>query len=152
VSPPAAATLRVRRAGAADADAVAGLEAQIFGDDAWSRASVSEELSNPSRQALVAVDDAGAVRGYVMVLGVGDVADLQRIAVAPGWRRRGVAGALLGACDVSAFARVLLEVRADNVAAIAFYRRHGFAQTSSRRGYYADGADAVVMQRPAGAD
>jgi [ribosomal protein S18]-alanine N-acetyltransferase len=88
------------------------------------------------------------VRGYVMVLGAGDVADLQRIAVAPGWRRRGVAGALLGACDVSAFARVLLEVRADNAAAIAFYRRHG----SSRRGYYADGADAVGMQRPAGAD
>jgi ribosomal-protein-alanine N-acetyltransferase len=82
------------------------------------------------------------------VLGLGDVADLQRIAVAETHRRRGVAAALLGACDLSAYGRVVLEVRADNEAALAFYCRHGFTEVSRRRGYYADGADAVEMQRP----
>jgi [ribosomal protein S18]-alanine N-acetyltransferase len=38
-------------------------------------------------------------------------------------------------------------VRADNLAAIAFYRREGFAEIARRRSYYVDGTDAVVMQR-----
>lgn len=137
----------VRPATRADAGAVAALEAAVFGDDAWSGDSVLQELTHPLRQAYVAVDEAGEVCGYVVVLGVGDVADLQRIAVADARRRRGVATALLGACDLSAYERVVLEVRADNESARAFYRRHGFAEISRRRGYYADGGDAVVMAR-----
>ena len=139
---------RVRPATQDDLDAVAALEAALFGDDAWSRDSVRQELTHPLRQAHVAVDDAGEVCGYVVVLGLGDEADLQRIAVTVAHRRRGVAAALLGACDLSSYRRVVLEVRADNGAALEFYRRHGFAEISRRRGYYAESADAVVMQRP----
>jgi ribosomal-protein-alanine N-acetyltransferase len=148
VSADNAVASRVRPATEADIDAVAALETALFGDDAWSRDSVLHELTHPLRQAYVAVDDAGEVCGYVVVLGVGDVADLQRIAVADAQRGRGVAATLLGACDLSAFERVVLEVHAGNAAALAFYRRHGFAEISRRRGYYADGSDAVVMQRP----
>lgn len=139
---------RVRRATEADVDAVTALERAIFGDDAWSRDSVLHELTQSLRQAYVAVDEAGEVCGYVVVLGVGDVADVQRVAVADAHRRRGVAAALLEACDLHVHARVVLEVRADNEAALAFYGRNGFAEISRRRGYYADGEDAVVMQRP----
>jgi [ribosomal protein S18]-alanine N-acetyltransferase len=130
----------------ADVDAVAALEADIFGADAWSPASVREEVTAASRQCFVAVED-GEIRGYVVVRDAGDVADLQRIAVAPAMRRRGLAAQLLRRCDVSAYDRTLLEVRADNVAAIAFYRREGFSEIARRRTYYADGTDAVVMQR-----
>jgi ribosomal-protein-alanine N-acetyltransferase len=139
---------RVRPATEADVDAVAELEQAIFGDEAWSRDSVLHELTQSLRQAHVAVDEVGEIFGYVVVLGVGDVVDLQRVAVADTHRRRGVAAALLDACDLHAHARVMLEVRADNEAALAFYRRNGFAEISRRRGYFADGADAVVMQRP----
>jgi [ribosomal protein S18]-alanine N-acetyltransferase len=141
-------TAVVRKATGSDVDGVAALESAVFGGDAWSRDSVLQELTSPLRQVYVAVDARGDVRGYVVVLGLGDVADLQRIAVAETHRRRGVAAALLGACDLSAYGRVVLEVRADNEAALAFYCRHGFTEVSRRRGYYADGADAVEMQRP----
>jgi [ribosomal protein S18]-alanine N-acetyltransferase len=136
----------IRPATDADVDAVAALEAEIFGADAWSPASVREELTAASRQCFVVVGDGG-IRGYVVVGDGGDVADLQRIAVTPAMRRRGLAARLLRRCDVSTYDRTLLEVRADNVAAIAFYRSQGFTETTRRRSYYADGTDAVVMQR-----
>jgi [ribosomal protein S18]-alanine N-acetyltransferase len=139
----------VRMATAREADAVADLEGAIFGTDAWSSASLREELTHPAREAMVAVGDDGRVCGYVVVVGAGETADLRRIAVTPPWRRRGVASALLRACDLSAYQRVLVEVRADNAPALAFYRRHGFAEVARRGAYYADGTDAVVMQRPA---
>ena len=139
---------RLRAATTDDVDAVAALEEQVFGADAWSRDGVHDEITGPLRQAVVAVDEDAQVCGYVVVLGVAEVADLQRIVVAPAYRRRGVGSALLGACDLSAHERVVLEVRADNHPALAFYRLHGFAEMSRRRAYYADGTDAVVMQRP----
>ncbi len=43
---------------------------------------------------------------------------------------------------------VLLEVRADNPRAQALYRRFGFAQIHTRRRYYRDGVDALIMQLP----
>jgi [ribosomal protein S18]-alanine N-acetyltransferase len=136
----------IRPATDADVDAVAALEVEIFGTDAWSPASVRAEVAAASRQCFVAVDD-GEIRGYVVVRDAGDVADLQRIAVTPPMRRRGLGARLLRHCDVSAHERTLLEVRADNVAAIGFYRREGFTEIARRRAYYADGSDAVVMQR-----
>lgn len=137
---------QVRRATAADVDAVAALEQQIFAGDAWSHASVLEELTGALRQAYVAVDGTDAVCGYVVLLGLGDVADLQRIVVRRSHRRRGVATALLGACDLSGLQRVVLEVRADNHAAREFYHRRGFTEVARRRRYYADGTDALVLE------
>jgi [ribosomal protein S18]-alanine N-acetyltransferase len=133
---------------AAEADAVAGLEREIFGADAWSQGSVHAELTGESRQAMVAVGGDGHVCGYVVVVTAGDTAEMRRIAVTRGRRRCGVATALLRACDLSRHERVQLEVRADNAAALGFYGRHGFAEVSRRCGYYADGTDAVVMERP----
>ena len=39
----------------------------------------------------------------------------------------------------------MLEVAASNMAAIALYERLGFRQVGRRKGYYADGEDACLM-------
>ena len=54
-------------------------------------------------------------------------------------------------CKVAGAERVLLEVREDNHAAIAFYQKHGFEQIAVRKNYY-DNHDmtkthALIMQR-----
>jgi ribosomal-protein-alanine N-acetyltransferase len=76
-------------------------------------------------------------------------AELLRVAVHPGSRRCGLARALiqegltrLERMDVQA---CFLEVRVDNTPAITLYESLGFAGIGLRRGYYRDGADAMVF-------
>ncbi len=139
--------MTVRPATRDDVAAVLGLEQLLFGGDAWSEQSVREELLGPRRRAVVACDPD--VVGYAVIVEVGDLTDLQRVAVHPSYRRRGVARDLLAA--VAPTGPLLLEVGAHNAAALAFYAAEGFTEIDRRRRYYRDGSDAVVMARNDGA-
>lgn len=140
----------IRTAAAADARALAALEAAAFGAEAWSESGLRDELARADR--IVLVDrDVDTVTGYVDVSVAADVADLLRVAVDRAARRHGRATALIDAATVEAARRgaerMLLEVAADNDPALALYQRHGFVELVRRRGYYAGGRDAVVMER-----
>jgi ribosomal-protein-alanine acetyltransferase len=139
----------LRVAEATDVDAVAELEATTFGPDAWSAAVVAEELAAPGRSWLVATDGQELV-GYAVTWTVDEVADLQRVVVAPAARRRGLATRLLRELTHDAAGRgarrVLLEVSAANHAALGCYDRLGFRPIDRRPAYYRDGSDAVVHQ------
>jgi ribosomal-protein-alanine N-acetyltransferase len=142
----------IRPAVPADAVAVADLELDNLGADAWSEqlvaAGVNGEL--PTVTYLVAEVD-GTVVGHAAASVVADIAELQRIAVDAGHRRTGLATALLEGVLSLARAggadRVLLEVREDNDGALAFYAAAGFTEIDRRRRYYRDGATAVVLLR-----
>jgi ribosomal-protein-alanine N-acetyltransferase len=139
----------VRVATEADVPAVAALDAAVFGVDAWSGQQVREELTGDGRRAWVAGEP---VVGYAVTWRSGDVVDLNRIAVRPEDRGRGVARQLLDAALEASRAdradRVLLEVAATNTAALALYASAGFVEIDRRRRYYRDGTDAVVMRLP----
>ncbi len=138
----------LRPAGAGDVAAVSALEEQLFRADAWSVGSVREELLGERRVAVVACE-GDVVVGYAVTVAAGDVVDLQRVAVHPGRRRRGLARRLLDAAlERTRGDRVLLEVSAANQAALGFYAAEGFAEIDRRPRYYRDGSDAVVMSRP----
>ncbi len=144
--------VRVRRAAAGDAAAVTDLEETCLGHDAWSAGLLAEVVAGevPTVHALVA-EAGGAVVGYAAGSLVADVAELQRLAVLPGHRRRGTAGLLLDrllalARDAGAV-RLLLEVREDNTGALGFYAAAGFAEVGRRPRYYRDGEAAVVLER-----
>ena len=141
----------VRTAAPADVEAVSRLEGECLGVDAWSEGLVDEGINGtlPTVVYLVAeVHDE--VVGHAVVSTAGDIAELQRIAVHAAHRRSGVASALLA--EVVKVAgrteadRLLLEVREDNQAALAFYAGSGFTEIDRRPRYYADGATAVVLR------
>ena len=79
-----------------------------------------------------------------------DEGNLDNIAVAPAYRRQGVAAALIEtllrrARELS-LACVMLEVRQSNAPAIALYESFGFAPVGKRKGYYEKPReDAVLM-------
>jgi [ribosomal protein S18]-alanine N-acetyltransferase len=125
------------------------LERGLFPVDSWSLEQFWQELAQPTRRYLVAVED-GEVIGYAGLSVMPPDADVQTIAVRPDRQGRGIAARLLTAqIDEAARAgatHLLLEVRADNVAARSLYERFGFVRISERRRYYADGTDAVIMR------
>jgi ribosomal-protein-alanine N-acetyltransferase len=136
----------IRPAGDADVPAIAAIERECFGASAWSERLVTDEVRGARHVVLVADD----LTAYGAVSLAGDVADLDRIAVVPASRGRGLARDVLTALvdrarDLGAD-RMLLEVAADNTAAIGLYEAHGFDTISTRAGYYAGGVDALVME------
>lgn len=140
----------IRTATLADLDAIADLELDNLGIDAWSPGLLAHAITDEhaSLHVWVAEDEDGTVVGHA-VAAVVDVTELQRISVAATHRRTGLASALLAevlrTAERAGVERVVLEVREDNAAALAFYRAHGFAELARRRGYYRDGATAIVL-------
>ncbi|MGL4178245.1 MAG: ribosomal protein S18-alanine N-acetyltransferase [Dermatophilaceae bacterium] len=137
----------------ADVAVVAALEAEVFPADAWSEASWWAELAlRPRRDYVVAVGSSGLV-GYAGLDQGGEVSDVMTVAVAPASRGLGLGRVLLDELMRRARGRgassAMLEVRADNEAALRLYASTGFEVVSVRRGYYQpEGVDALVLRMP----
>lgn len=145
-------TLTTRRAVADDVDAIVALEEDGFPQDPWSRNLVTQGVAGETPTVTFLVADLdGAVVGHAVLSAVGEDAELQRIATVAAQRRTGVATALLAAATEAAThqgaTRLLLEVREDNVPALAFYGRARFGEIARRAGYYRDGTTAVILER-----
>jgi [ribosomal protein S18]-alanine N-acetyltransferase len=141
----------LRTAHAEDVDRIAWLE-QLGFPDPWPRELLGYEVAHPMSLVLVATWGEGVpAAGYASFRKGGGEAELLRLAVAPGERRRGVARALvLGGLErlrPAGIETCFLEVRTANEGAIAFYRELGFERIGRRKGYYRDGTDALVYAR-----
>jgi ribosomal-protein-alanine N-acetyltransferase len=115
----------------------------------WSTAMFVLEMSR-SKSVCLAAEVDGRLAGYVICSCLDLDWHLMSIAVAPEQRRAGIGAGLVGALleALAEDARLTLEVRPSNAAAIALYERFGFMVAGRRRGYYADtGEDALIMWR-----
>jgi ribosomal-protein-alanine N-acetyltransferase len=125
------------------------VERRAFGTP-WSLAMFVLELSKPSGICLAALRDERIV-AYVICSRYDTVWHVMNVAVDPNARRTGVATAMLRALLAEIGdprARLTLEVRRSNAAAIALYERFGFRSAGTRRRYYQDnGEDALIMWR-----
>ncbi|MEJ7634255.1 GNAT family N-acetyltransferase [Aeromicrobium sp.] len=136
----------IRVARSADVETIVDIELACFGASAWSESDVRAEVDAEHRLVLI----EGGLRAYGAISVVGEVADLDRIAVLPGARGGGLArdllAELIGSARQRAAARMLLEVAADNGAALGLYASLGFATINRRARYYTGGVDALVME------
>lgn len=129
--------------------AVAALEKRCFPADPWSENLFRFALDSPNSTILLAEGEDGVLLGYAVLNTVLDEGNLDNIAVAPEFRRQGVADALLSALTGLArghLARLFLEVRASNAPALTLYRKYGFAEVGRRKNYYENPReDAILM-------
>jgi [ribosomal protein S18]-alanine N-acetyltransferase len=132
-----------------DLAAIMALEGAGFPEaERWSERSWLGELLGDGRTVLIA--RAHAPVGAITVQTSGELADLHRLVVAPGYRRRGV-GTQLTTAAVRAVRHLgaramILEVDYTNDPAIALYARVGFEQLTARENYYGPGQHALIMK------
>jgi ribosomal-protein-alanine N-acetyltransferase len=134
----------------ADLEAALAIDVAAFNEPREVREKqLREELVRPWARLRVARGDRGVVLGYLLFWHVADEAHVINVAVAPAERRKGIGRALVdhlvAYARANAIVKVLLEVRASNVAAIRLYEQAGFTRFNVRERYYSDGEDAVEM-------
>lgn len=145
------------------APAVAALESQVMGTDAWNAEQVLDELPRADRTWWAAYEVADTRKrtvnvGEAKLVGYagGWVNDgqvqLLKVASDPAYRRQGIAQELLArialdARDLGA-KEMTLEVRASNTGAHAFYERLGLKCIGTRPHYYSDREDACIYSGP----
>jgi len=143
---------------AADLGRVLEIAASLPDSPHWPESAYLDALnpeSAPRRIAMVAVslDPAGSnhVEGFTVASLLPPKAELESIAVAGGSQRRGLGRTLFDALvkelRTAGVLQIILEVRASNQAALAFYRRAGFRKTGLRRAYYADPVEDAALMR-----
>ena len=165
-APSSGPQVTVRRATAADADAVVAMLVEVAGEGRWIATEAPVDVEQRRRRlvedieredAIVLVAEAGGqpVGELGLHLARYGVADLG-MAVAAGWRGRGVGSALLAeAIDQARTAgahKIALQVWPHNAAAIALYERFGFQREGYLARHYRRRSgelwDAVVMGLP----
>ena len=109
-------------------DAIVELEKRCFADP-WSRRMLVDQLENACAATIVAQGEDGTILGYASLLAVLDEGYINNIAVAPEYRRQGVASQLLDVFtrfgEGNKLAFLTLEVRDGNAPARALYERLG---------------------------
>ena len=150
--------LTVRRLAVDDIRAAFDLAGRCPEASRWSAADYARACGGGLDGWVAAVSPPGSstesqrVIGFVIARRSADELEILNLAVEVGFRRLGVGSQLLEAvfeqARTSGTERALLEVRASNAAAIAFYEHHRFALAGRRARYYSNPCeDALVLSR-----
>jgi ribosomal protein S18 acetylase RimI-like enzyme len=142
----------IRQATLDDLDALVRIEDSCFDTDRLSRRNFRYLLIKGNAEILVE-EEKGVVRGYTMLLfNTGtSLARLYSLAVDPAHQRKGIAATLVAASEMAArqndCVSLRLEIRKDNNASIALFKRHGYREFGTHADYYEDHMDAVRFEK-----
>ncbi|MGD0154784.1 MAG: ribosomal protein S18-alanine N-acetyltransferase [Terracidiphilus sp.] len=144
--------VQIRRMTPADVPRVMAIASSLPEAPRWPVSAYLDALNpeSPARRIALVAAASEQVQGFVVASLLPPQAELETIAVASQNQRQGLGRLLFDALSLElhkeGVAEVVLEVRASNRAAMAFYRSAGFGQKGIRRSYYVDPVeDAVVM-------
>ncbi len=131
-----------------DVAEVARLDRQVS-PSPWSEEQFRNELNNPRAHVdLLVVEQR--IAAYICCWTIAGELEIQNVATAPSFRRRGLAEKLLQYVIARALngqiEKVILEVRRGNAAARSLYEKLGFKGSGVRANYYSDNEDALLME------
>ena len=127
---------------------ILSIEKKVF-KHPWSKEQLSWELnSQPVAENYVMIARGNMV-GYLFSHVVDDDVQILNIAIDIPFQHKGYGEQLLSYFldQFNADSSIHLEVRKSNFPAINLYLKFGFHETGTRKGYYSDGEDAIIMQR-----
>jgi ribosomal-protein-alanine N-acetyltransferase len=140
-----------REANAFDLPVFVSLDKELFPYAPWTNGQYKEEFSSPTRHFVVALDEEHRIIGYAGVFAPGATeADILTVGVVPEHRGKGIATELMALitdwASTQESTAMMLEVKADNVAAIGLYESLGYSKLNVRKDYFGAGLNAQVMR------
>ncbi len=142
-------TYTLEKAGWRDLGPLRELENEAFEQDAWPLIDLIAALTMPGVvriKAVIADEMVGFVGGDRR--SHEQVGWIITLAVMEGYRRQGIATALLHACEKELATPVVrLSVRRTNDGAKRLYEREGYHEYTVWPGYYPGGEDALVLEK-----
>jgi ribosomal-protein-alanine N-acetyltransferase len=81
-----------------------------------------------------------------LILHLLDEIDIIKIYTAKDFRKQGIGSALLKKAKEMFQKKFILEVNENNISALAFYEKNGFSKIATRKGYYGNGQDAIILK------
>ncbi|MBM3151582.1 MAG: GNAT family N-acetyltransferase [Chloroflexi bacterium] len=147
---PPGMTLEIHPATLRDLAALQRIERACFPEDAWPLLDLIAVLTWPDVTRLKAVVD-GKMVGFIAAdpRPAQDVTWIATLGVEPDYQRQGIASALLLACEkLIRTGLIRLCVRIGNTAAIRLYESKDYGRLDIWEGYYNDGSNALVMEKP----
>lgn len=145
--------IRIRPMVDADLDRVLEIAVSLPGAPVWPRSAYETALNPaaiPRRVALVAAAaPSDELTGFIVASLLPPQAELESIAVAASFQRRGLGSQLFNALAAAlrplGALELTLEVRSSNISAITFYKSLGFHFRGLRPRYYVDPIENAVM-------
>lgn len=137
-----------------DIDEVVGIEEIVFNDNWREEAFKYEICDNPfSHYWVIETDDK--IIGYAGMWVTFDSATITNIAILPEYQHQGWGQAamnmILKEAKDNNCEMISLEVRVSNLKAINFYKKNGFIDINTKKGYYKDNfEDAYYMVKALG--
>jgi [ribosomal protein S18]-alanine N-acetyltransferase len=142
----------------ADFEHVWRIDQQCFAPGiSYSRRELAFYIRRRAAFTLVAEQDAAAaadtqpIVGFIVVQTLKGLGHVITIDVSPQARRLGVGSTLLQAAEERLRAgdcnAITLETAVDNLGALAFYKRHGYAARKIMPRYYSNGVDAFSLSK-----
>ena len=138
----------IRIATSNDLADILSIEKKVF-KHPWSKEQLNWELnSQPAAENYVMIA-RGNMIGYLFSHVVDDDVQILNIAIDIPFQHKGYGEQLLSYFldQFNTDSSIHLEVRKSNFPAINLYLKFGFHETGTRKGYYSDGEDAIIMQR-----
>ena len=131
----------IRRGGAEDLTEIAAIQAACPEAAQW-------DVTDYTLYDLwVALCD-NRVAGFLVARPLGGAeCELLNLAVAPEWRRQGIARELVSAMKNGYACPVFLEVRESNLAARKLYKSMNFKEIGTRPGYYDSPSEAAIVMK-----
>lgn len=130
-----------------DLGGIIEIEKTCFTADAWSEDDFIYRMNASDWHFInLTLEDEGRVAAYITATVVADEMNIDSVAVAPDYRRKGYASALINlAIKEAKAAVVMLEVRESNTAAISLYQSLGFEKVGLRKNYYERPVENAVL-------
>ena len=118
---------------------------QAYIAEPWSIAAFEGSFAADGAVFLCAKAENGEVCGFLTANAVLDEINIYNIAVKEGFRRLGIATALLYELERGRPYCINLEVRESNASAIALYTKCGFEQVGKRKNFYSKPTENAVL-------